>query len=135
MAGRSSVCLGPGTAPSDWAQIMSRNLIQALLHVYTRHNVKHKLEKRSDHISVCMGHRDDGSGLQPTAELFAYDISSNQWHLLGDSEQSESSSDSANPAYHARNAHIFCKVGPALIAHGGWDPFRKTYNDTFVWNP
>ncbi|KAK9868773.1 hypothetical protein WJX84_000947 [Apatococcus fuscideae] len=31
-------------------------------------------------------YKDDGSGLQPTAELFAYDISSNQWHLLGDME-------------------------------------------------
>lgn len=75
--------------------------------------------------------RNDGSGLQPTSELFAYNIANDQWELHGPSDAAAASDNS----FKARNAHIFSACGSRLIAHGGWDPFKKTYNDTIIWTP
>ncbi|KAK9822770.1 hypothetical protein WJX74_006897 [Apatococcus lobatus] len=74
-------------------------------------------------------YKDDGSGLQPTSELFAYNVSSNQWELF------QANDSASNQPFKARNAHIFSTCGSDLLAHGGWDPFKRTYNDTFVCTP
>ena len=67
--------------------------------------------------------RDDGSGLQPLDDVVSYNTEQNTWHhhtVMG-------------PSPKARNAAFACAVADKqMLLHGGWDPFRQTYSDSFI---
>lgn len=62
-------------------------------------------------------------GLQPLNDFFVLDTKQLQW-------QYPKVAQGACPA--PRNAATMTAVGGKLVLHGGWHPFVKTYNDTFV---
>lgn len=66
--------------------------------------------------------REDGSGLQPLDDLVVLDTEKLSWEY----PQIEG----VRPS--ARNAAVISAVGDVLVLQGGWDPFKVTYNDTFV---
>ena len=67
--------------------------------------------------------REEG-GLQPLADLFAYDTEKNVW------EYPETvGTEQVRP----RNAHTLTAISDTqAVAFGGWHPFVHTYDDTFV---
>ena len=68
-------------------------------------------------------HREDGSGLQPLDDVFSYSTVDNAWRINTVAGRGPS----------ARNAAIACVVADAkMLLHGGWDPFKQTYSDSFV---
>ena len=68
-------------------------------------------------------HREDGSGLQPLEDVFSYSIPENTWQRF----------DVAGQGPRARNAAIACVIADKhMLLHGGWDPFKHTYDDTFT---
>lgn len=68
-------------------------------------------------------HREDGSGLQPLDDVFSYNIVDNAWQKEPVAGQGPS----------ARNAAIACDVADGkMLLHGGWDPFKQTYGDSFI---
>lgn len=68
-------------------------------------------------------HREDGSGLQPLDDVFSYDTVDNAWQKEPVAGQGPS----------ARNAAIACAVADRkMLLHGGWDPFKQTYCDSFI---
>ena len=67
--------------------------------------------------------REDGSGLQPLDDVFQYSITDDAW------QSPELSGE--GPA--ARNAAVACFVGDnRILVHGGWDPFKHTYDDSYL---
>lgn len=68
-------------------------------------------------------HREDGSGLHPLEDVFSYSTPDNTWqrhNVTGHGPR-------------ARNAAIACViVEKHMLLHGGWDPFKETYDDTFI---
>ena len=66
--------------------------------------------------------REEG-GLQPLSDCFVYDTVHNVWEepeVIGGNK------------FRARNAHTLTTIsGNKAVAHGGWNPFVETYNDTF----
>lgn len=71
-----------------------------------------------------MGCRQEG-GLQPLNDLFVFDIKSCSWQWPKIDSESVPS---------PRNAHIAANLKGQLLISGGWDPFKKSYNDTFLLN-
>ena len=78
-------------------------------------NVRHMLLRRP--------RREDGAELQPLNDTFVLDTQTLQWRW-------PTVSSGIIPA--ARNAATMNGVGGRLVLHGGWDPFKTTYNDTFL---
>ena len=67
--------------------------------------------------------REEG-GLQPLDDFFALDTRTMTWRY-------PKLAPGAGPSL--RNAATLTAVGDAhLVLHGGWNPFVKSYNDTFV---
>ena len=67
--------------------------------------------------------REDGSGLQPLDDVCSYSTVDNAWHIITVAGQGPS----------ARNAAIACVVADRkMLLHGGWDPFKQTYSDSFI---
>ncbi|CAL8464640.1 g4175 [Coccomyxa elongata] len=62
-------------------------------------------------------------GLQPLNDFFVLDTKQLQW-------QYPTLDQGAGPS--PRNAATLTAVGSKLVLYGGWNPFVKTYNDTFV---
>ncbi|KAL3157872.1 hypothetical protein ABBQ32_012283 [Trebouxia sp. C0010 RCD-2024] len=88
---------------------------------------------RCSHTAVVMGtsivifggsyYRVDGSGLQPLDDVYSYSTLDNTWQKQTTTGQGPS----------ARNAAIACVVADnEMLLHGGWDPFRQTYSDSFI---
>ena len=66
--------------------------------------------------------REDGKGLQPLDDVFVYNVEHNAWQQPT----------VTGPKPRARNAAVACLVTPtSMLLHGGWNPFRETYEDTF----
>lgn len=73
--------------------------------------------------AAAAAHREDGSGLQPLDDLFTYNTVENAWQKEPVAGQGPS----------ARNAAIACGVAEGkMLLHGGWDPFKQTYGDSFI---
>ena len=73
----------------------------------------------------------DPAGLLPLGDLWRLDLKSREWEEVVGSASSSSSSPSP------RNASAFGVVElpggkKGLLIHGGWDPFRKTHDDTWL---
>ena len=67
--------------------------------------------------------REDGSGLQPLDDVIVYDTQHNRW------EQPAVSGSKPR----ARNAAVASMVSDKeMLLHGGWNPFKETYDDSFV---
>ncbi len=67
--------------------------------------------------------REDGRGLQPLGDCWALDTQALKWQQL------QIEGDQPEP----RNAAVLAALGGRrLVYHGGWKPFRETYNDTYV---
>ena len=62
-------------------------------------------------------------GLQPLDDTFIFDIETCSW------QWPEIEPDVVP---RARNAHISANLDGQLLISGGWDPFKKTYNDTLL---
>lgn len=74
-------------------------------------------------IAVATMYRVDGSGLQPLDDVYSYSTLDNTWQKQTTTGQGPS----------ARNAAIACVVADnEMLLHGGWDPFRQTYSDSFI---
>jgi hypothetical protein len=63
-------------------------------------------------------------GLQPLNDFFVLDTKQLQW------QYPRLAGGAAGPS--PRNAATMTAVGSKLVLHGGWHPFVRTYNDTFV---
>lgn len=73
--------------------------------------------------TAAAGPREDGSGLQPLDDVCSYSTVDNAWQIHTMAGQSPS----------ARNAAIACVVADRrMLLHGGWDPFKQTYSDSFI---
>lgn len=71
-----------------------------------------------------LSNREEG-GLQPLDDLFALDTKTMTWRYP------KLAPAGAGPS--PRNAATLTAVGGThLVLHGGWNPFVKSYNDTFV---
>ena len=74
-------------------------------------------------VAVATVHREDGSGLQPLDDVYSYSIVDNTWQNHTTTGHGPS----------ARNAAIACVIADnKMLLHGGWDPFRQTYSDSFI---
>ena len=62
-------------------------------------------------------------GLQPLNDFFVLDTKQLQWQYPRVGQE-------AGPS--PRNAATLSAVGEKLVLYGGWNPFVKTHNDTFV---
>ena len=74
----------------------------------------------------------DPAGLLPLGDLWRLDLKSREWEEVEIEEV-----DGARPSPSPRNASAFGVVElprgkKGLLIHGGWDPFRKTHNDTWL---
>ena len=68
-------------------------------------------------------YREDGSGLQPLDDIFSYSITKDLWQKHEVSGR--------GPA--ARNAAVACLIDKnKMLLHGGWEPFKNTFSDSFV---
>lgn len=68
-------------------------------------------------------HREDGGGLQPLDDVCSYSTVDNAWQMQKVAGRGPS----------ARNAAIACVVAERkMLLHGGWDPFKQTYSDSFI---
>ena len=84
----------------------------------------------------------DPAGLLPLGDLWRLDLETREWEQvdLGSNNPSSSSDDASSAAAAApspRNASAFGVVDlsggrKGLLIHGGWDPFRKTHDDTWL---
>ena len=79
----------------------------------------------------------DPAGLLPLGDLWRLDLRSREWEevALADPSADPSSPSSSSPS--PRNASAFGVVDlpggkRGLLIHGGWDPFRKTHDDTWL---
>ena len=71
----------------------------------------------------CTACREDGSGLQPLNDTFMYSTTNDEWHKV----------ETAGKPPAARNAAVACLVEQnQMLLHGGWEPFRNTFSDTFL---
>ena len=73
----------------------------------------------------------DPAGLLPLGDLWRLDLESREW------EEVLAPSSSSSPSPSPRNASAFGVVDlpggkKGLLIHGGWDPFRKTHDDTWL---
>ena len=108
----------------------SRNLVPALMHAHashllcSRHNLQHwyVLECPLNNMAADVL-REDGNGLQPLNDVCCYSTVDNAWQTVTVAGQGPS----------ARNAAIACVVADRkMLLHGGWDPFKQTYSDSFL---
>ncbi|KAK9839199.1 hypothetical protein WJX81_000851 [Elliptochloris bilobata] len=68
-------------------------------------------------------YKEDQSGLQPLSDTLVLDTQSMTW-------QYPRVTGGAAPS--PRNAAMMVAVGSRLVLHGGWYPFKQSYNDTYV---
>lgn len=68
--------------------------------------------------------REDGQGLDSLNDLWTFNTESEQWQSQGKSDAQSGPS--------PRNAAVMEAVGNQLVHHGGWLPFKQTYNDTWT---
>lgn len=77
---------------------------------------------------ICFGgsYYKDTGGLQPLNDLFMYDPRAGLWKWPAKEVSSP----------RPRNAHSLTPLqNGRLLMHGGWDPFKLSYNDTFLLDP
>ncbi|KAL0052870.1 hypothetical protein WJX82_009025 [Trebouxia sp. C0006] len=88
---------------------------------------------RCSHTAVLVGqdivffggsyYREDGSGLQPLDDTLVYSTIEDEWQKT----------DISGSVPAARNAAVACLIEQdKMLMHGGWEPFRNTYSDSFV---
>ena len=82
---------------------------------------------------------DPAAGLLPLGDLWRLDLQSREWEEVAApaAASSPSSSGDSSTSPSPRNAAAFGVVdlpggGKGLLIHGGWDPFRKTHDDTWL---
>ena len=64
----------------------------------------------------------EGGGLQPMNDLIVFNTKERRWRWP---------QPRGGPS--PRNAGSLTALADGrLVAHGGWDPFKETYNDTFL---
>lgn len=73
---------------------------------------------------MCSACREDGPGLAPLGDLWAFDTRKQKWRELHTAQAS------AQPK--PRNAGIMAVARDALVLQGGWLAFQETYNDTWI---
>lgn len=106
----------------------SRNLVPALMHashlLCSRRNLQHLYVLGCPLTNTAADvHREDGNGLQPLDDVCSYSTVDNAWQTDTVVGQGPS----------ARNAAIACVVADRkMLLHGGWDPFKQTYSDSFL---
>lgn len=95
----------------------------------SNHEISHHMDVDGtvkDVDGTCGLHREDGSGLQPLNDLFVLNTEGEmRWEYPG--------VDPEVPGPSPRNAGTLTALeGGRLVFFGGWDPFRLSYNDTYL---
>lgn len=108
---------------------IKRGALSGFQHAYmTCHRLMTTFQRKGK--SCCprngSGCRAEG-GLQPQNDLFAFDAVQRTW-------QHPASETSGLPQ--PRNAHSMTSLADGrLLIHGGWDPFKVSFNDTYAIEP